>query len=133
MLSGSVGALQGAGWMKVRSESEVHAFAASTMESYGSELHRYLRSRIASSQDLGDLTQEVYLRLIRVQKPDEVLNPLAYLFGIAANVVSEFRLRERRERVVYDSDVMQAAAEAPVDSVCHDVVTSCSSRNQGWR
>jgi RNA polymerase sigma-70 factor (ECF subfamily) len=87
--------------------------AASTLHEHGAELRKFLRARLARPQDLDDVVQEVYLRLLRVKQQDKVLNPLAYLFGIAANVVSEFRLRERRSRLVYDSEVMQAAADAP--------------------
>lgn len=93
------------------------SLASRTLREHGADLRRYLRSRLARPQDLDDVVQEVYLRLLRVQQRDKVQNPLAYVFGIAANVVSEFRLRERRSRLVYDSDVMQAAADAPAAQV----------------
>lgn len=88
-------------------------FAVSTLRNHGDALQRFLRGRVAKSQDLADLVQEVYLRLLRVQNHESVLNPLAYVFGIAANVASEFNMRNRRDRTVYDSEAMQAAAEAP--------------------
>lgn len=89
------------------------ALASKTLREHGASLRRYLRARLARPQDLDDVVQEVYLRLLRVQQRDKVQNPLAYVFGIAANVVSEFRLREQRSRLVYDTEVMQAAADAP--------------------
>ncbi|MGV8942676.1 MAG: RNA polymerase sigma factor [Thermomonas sp.] len=88
-------------------------FAASTLSNHGDALQRFLRGRVTRSQDLADLVQEVYLRLLRVQNQESVQNPLAYVFGIAANVASEFNMRNRRERTVYDSEVMQHAADAP--------------------
>ncbi|MDN5782297.1 MAG: RNA polymerase sigma factor [Luteimonas sp.] len=94
---------------------QAREFAASTMHQHGEALQRFLRGRVARPQDLGDLVQEVYLRLLRVRKHDEVLNPLAYVYGIAANVASEFQMRERRDRTVYDSELMQTAADAPAE------------------
>lgn len=89
------------------------ALASRTLREHGADLRRFLRARLARPQDLDDVVQEVYLRLLRVQQRDKVQNPLAYVFGIAANVVSEFKLRERRSRLVYDTEMMQAAADAP--------------------
>lgn len=91
---------------------QAREFAAATLREHGEALQRYLRSRVYRPDDLGDLVQEVYLRLLRIRNHDEVLNPLAYVFGIAANVVSEFQMREHRERTVYDSELMQATADA---------------------
>ena len=88
-------------------------FAAATLRDHGEELRRFLRRRIARSQDLGDLVQEVYLRLLRINTSECARNPLAYVFGIAANVASEFNLRGRQQRTVYDSELMQATADDP--------------------
>ncbi len=87
-------------------------FAAATLRDHGEELRRFLRRRVVRSQDLADLVQEVYLRLLRINVSESVRDPLAYVFGIAANVASEFQMRERRSRTVYDSELMQTAADA---------------------
>lgn len=94
-------------------EPTAREFAAAILREHGAPLEHYLRARASRPQDLDDMVQEVYLRLLRVRHRDKVENPLAYVFGIAANVVSEFRLRERGSRMVFDSEVMQAAADAP--------------------
>ncbi|MEG1679712.1 MAG: sigma factor, partial [Stenotrophomonas sp.] len=73
-----------------------HDFAARAVHDYSTELHRYLRRRVNEAQDLGDLVQEVYLRLLRVQNIETVRNPLAYIYGIAAHVASEFNMRQRQ-------------------------------------
>jgi len=88
-------------------------FAARAVHDYSAELHRFLRRRVAEAQDLGDLVQEVYLRLLRVQNTETVRNPLAYIYGIAAHVASEFNMRQRQGRMVYDSTVVEAVAENP--------------------
>jgi RNA polymerase sigma-70 factor (ECF subfamily) len=58
-----------------------------------------------------DLAQEVYLRLLRVSSIETIRDPLAYVLGVAAHATSEFNLRKRRARVVFDSSVFEAALE----------------------
>ena len=94
-------------------EAIAQAFATRAVTNYSGELHRFLRRRVADAQDLGDLVQEVYLRLLRVQDIQSVRNPLAYLYGIAAHVASEFNMRQRQGRMLYDSTVVEAMAENP--------------------
>ena len=90
------------------------SFAASAFENYHQELHRYLRRRVARAQDLGDLMQEVYLRMVRIEKGELVRKPLAYLYGVASHVAAEFKIRAQNERIVFDSDAADAAAEDPL-------------------
>lgn len=94
-------------------DPDAKQFAANAIESYSAELHRFLRRRIAHAQDLGDLVQEVYLRLLRVHDVETVRNPLAYIYGIAAHVASEFNMRQRQGRMVYDSTVVESVSENP--------------------
>lgn len=89
------------------------AFAAKVVESYSAELQRFLRRRVYDAQDLGDLVQEVYLRLLRVQNIETVRNPLAYIYGIAGHVASEFNMRQRQGRMVFDSTVVESLTENP--------------------
>lgn len=67
--------------------------------------------RLRSSQQAQDLAQEAYLRLLRVERSELVHQPRAYLYRIAVNLVSEFRLRARRDPVTYDSETVDEAAE----------------------
>jgi RNA polymerase sigma-70 factor (ECF subfamily) len=53
-----------------------------------------------------DLTQEVFLRLLRYSQEVEVDNPQGYLFRIAANVANEWRERSR-VRKPHDSDWLE--------------------------
>ena len=85
--------------------------ADAAVETYHRELHRFLRRRVARSQDLGDLLQEVYLRIMRVEKAELVRKPLAYIYGIASHVVAEFRIRAQHEQVVFDSETTDAALD----------------------
>lgn len=79
-------------------------------EQYRAELRRFLRGR-AQAQTVNDLAQEVYLRILRFPPSDVVLQPQAYLYRVASNVVHDFNLRAQAERVIYDSEVAESLAE----------------------
>lgn len=55
--------------------------------------------------DVPDLAQEVYLRLLRVEKLDLVRNPRAYLYRVAINIADEWRLRCARLPTAPDDSV----------------------------
>lgn len=71
--------------------------------------------RLRSVQHAQDLAQEAYLRLLRIERAELVRKPRAYLYRIAVNLVSEFRLREQREPVTFDSQTFEDAAEQTSD------------------
>jgi RNA polymerase sigma-70 factor (ECF subfamily) len=104
---------------RVLKPSGQHSVAAKACEQYHAELHRFLMRRLQSSQHAQDLAQEAYLRLLRVERAELVRQPRAYLYRIAVNLILEFRLRARREPIVFDSDALAEAAEqiseAPAD------------------
>lgn len=60
---------------------------------YSGDLKRFLAKRRFIESDIKDVCQEVYLRLMRFERPEVIQNPRAYLFRIAANVAHDFRLR----------------------------------------
>lgn len=72
------------------------------------DLHRYLARRLRVPQDADDLTQEVYLRLLRVDDAKLVHKPLAYIYGIAAHVLADFRVQ-----VAHDEQHLVAPDELP--------------------
>jgi RNA polymerase sigma factor (sigma-70 family) len=49
-----------------------------------------LSSKIGNESDIDDLAQEVYLRLLRVPKPELVESPKAYVYRVAMNVAHEW-------------------------------------------
>ena len=92
--------------------------AVSACKTYTRELHRYLGRRLKNRQDADDLAQEVFARLLRVKNVELIRNPLAYILGIAAHVVREFRDHEQHQCVVFSSDIAEslgAVAEATSD------------------
>ncbi len=86
---------------------------AGAFAEYSAELHRYLARRIVRPEDADDLAQEVFLRLMRVEKPERVRKPVAYLFSVAAHLIREFKLRagKEQEHLTYDSDTAERAGE----------------------
>src|SRR4051812_42481242 len=66
-------------------------------------LHRYLRRELRHPQDVEDLAQEVYLRLLRFTAAESVRFPKAYVFRVAFNVLYEFKHRRRVGQVDFDS------------------------------
>jgi RNA polymerase sigma-70 factor (ECF subfamily) len=96
---------------RVSKTSDDPSAAGLASEQYYTELHRFLVRRLRGSQQAQDLAQEAYLRLLRVERGELVRQPRAYLYRIAVNLVSEFRLRARREPITYDSDTLAELAE----------------------
>ena len=57
-------------------------------------LLRFIGRRVPARVDIEDLAQETYLRLLRARDLGSVRNPQAYLLGVAAHIVSEWRDRQ---------------------------------------
>jgi RNA polymerase sigma-70 factor (ECF subfamily) len=91
---------------------KMHAarLAKSAFSEHSAVLRRFLASRVGHINDIDDLVQEVFTRLLRVRDTELVRDPLAYLFGIAANVAREFLQRRYQDSVLFDSE---AADRAP--------------------
>ena len=104
---------------RVLKPSREQSVAGSVCEQYHAELHRFLMRRLRSTHEAQDLAQEAYLRLLRVERAELVRQPRAYLYRIAVNLVTELRLRSRRDPITYDSEAFSEAAEtasaAPAD------------------
>jgi RNA polymerase sigma-19 factor, ECF subfamily len=79
---------------------------------YKRELHRYLVRRLQNPQDVDDLAQEVYMRLMRVDEKKLIREPLAFLYGIAAHVVADFWIGAEREH--------RGAGAEPLDDCIDD-------------
>lgn len=94
--------------------------AASVFETYQAKLHRFLLRRLRAGQDSSDLAQEVYLRLLRLEKSELVRQPQAYIYTIASHVTSQLRMRANREVVAFDSEAADEAAENPAAATSND-------------
>ncbi len=75
-------------------------------------LIQFLRSRLNSEADAREVAQEAYVRLLQLDKPEELSFLRAYLFKIASNLaIDHIRSRGRREQVTGE---MPAFFEFPV-------------------
>ena len=104
--------------------------AGFTYEKHGSYLRRYLMRRLHNAQDARDLAQEVWSRLLRIENPERVLEPVAYVRRAAANVLIEFRMRQAREPVTFDSETAESMAENPVHTSPDDLVERLSTQRE---
>jgi RNA polymerase sigma factor (sigma-70 family) len=78
-------------------------FLGQMVDSHKTRLRRYFAARLHNVADIGDLAQEVFLRLIRVERHERIRNPEAYLFTIASHVLAQHSLQAReRERECVD-------------------------------
>jgi len=84
-------------------------------EQYRPALHRFLVSRLRNAEDARDLAQETYLRFYQRTCAGAIRRPGGYLFRIAANLIYEFRLRNHRDCVTYDSEMVDTLSERTVD------------------
>lgn len=82
-----------------------------------------LRHRLGHSPDLEDLAQEVYLRLLRVNRPELIKDPRSYIYRVALNVAEEWRLRAPQAR--------SHSAEALAQLVSVDDPEESAARREG--
>lgn len=110
----------------------VTQLARSAFHKYAPALHRFLLRRIHRPQEIDDMAQEVFARLLRVESAEFVRKPASYLFGIAANVVREFRIRSEhdQERVTFDSHMMDHLAEHPFEPQADQMAERLSLQRQ---
>jgi RNA polymerase sigma factor (sigma-70 family) len=69
------------------------AFVTEIATQHGRKLRRYLAARLRNAEDVADLVQEVFLRLLRVERNESIRNPEAYVMTVAAHVLHQHTLR----------------------------------------
>jgi RNA polymerase sigma factor (sigma-70 family) len=69
------------------------AFVTDIATKHGRRLHRYLAARLRNAADASDLVQEVFLRLMRVERHESIRNPEAYVMTVAGHVLHQHTLR----------------------------------------
>src|SRR5438445_785108 len=99
-------------------------------EQYRAELHRFLVRRLHNAQDAQDLAQTVYLRYLQVSQHEPIRQPRAFLYRLASNLVYEFRLREGRSHVLFDSEVVDKRGDRSVDVWADELAEHLSTERQ---
>lgn len=80
---------------------------------YGKRLRRFLSLRLRNVHDVPDLAQEVFLRLLRVERHETIRNPEAYLFTVASHVIHQHTLRRASEPISVEITEALAELQAP--------------------
>ena len=101
--------------MKLR---ENQALVADLAKQHGERLRRFLAHRLRSSlvKDVPDLMQEVFLRLLRVQRLESIRSSEAYLFTIAFHVMHQHLLRHSAAPEALDIGTLIESMEASPES-----------------
>ncbi len=69
-------------------------FVSQLVELYGPSLERYLARKLEYPADAAEVAQEAFLRMYRLQHPEQLDNARAFLFQIASNLAID-QLRRR--------------------------------------
>lgn len=99
-----------------RQNSSNGSLAGRVFECYRRQLHRFLVRRIRNPQDVDDLAQTVYERLMKIDDERPIQKPLAYIYTVASHVLADHRRQvaaHRGEYVIFDSDFVDELAEEP--------------------
>src|SRR6267154_2269282 len=88
-------------------------------------LVKFLARRTTTPADAQDLAQEVYLRLLRVERLALIRQPRSYLLRIAANLLHEWRLKARQAKV-HETQALEFLPSA--DDPEADVASSLRAR-----
>src|ERR1700722_15408715 len=99
-------------------------FVATIAARYGQRLRRFLAVRLRNADDVPDLAQEVFLRLLRVEGYESIRTPEAYLFTIASHVIHQHAVRRSSESVSVEiaevfSELRTSASDEPPDQAAH--------------
>ncbi len=99
-------------------------FVAAIAARYGSRLRRFLAVRLSNADDVPDLAQEVFLRLLRVEGYESIRSPEAYLFTIASHVIHQHAVRRTSELVSIDiaevfPELRIPASDDPPEQAAH--------------
>lgn len=74
--------------------SDKKAFVAEIEKQHGQRLRRFLASRLRTgTADVPDLVQEVFLRLLRIDRHETIRSSEAYLFTVAFHVLHQHLMR----------------------------------------
>lgn len=83
---------------------------------YSDRLKRHLSRRIHRRQDVEDLTQQVYLKLLRAGSAMQVEIPLRFVYAVASKVVADHWASIYRDTEHFPS-------AGPVQEVCANVAS----------
>jgi RNA polymerase sigma-70 factor (ECF subfamily) len=97
-------------------DDKAQAFVTDIATQHGRKLRRYLAARLRNAADVPDLVQEVFLRLMRVERHESIRNPEAYVMTVAGHVLHQHALRLARAPVSMSAIDVLVDLETTIDS-----------------
>ena len=95
--------------------SDKDKFIAELVSKHGGPLEKYLARKLDNREDAAELAQEAYMRLHRLEQPENLDNARAFLFQVATNLaVDQLRRRQLHFRFL-KVEKGQAVEGEPVD------------------
>ena len=94
---------------------EVDCTTDEIFQRYNEVLLRYISHHIECQEDVPEIAQEVYLRLIKIKEKGPIRHPQAFLFKIARNLLRD-RIRRKAARASnrhVSMDVMELVSPSP--------------------
>ena len=83
------------------------------ISSYGTSLQRFLTRKLSSPEDAADVAQDAYLRLYRLDHPEQLDNARAFLFQVASNMaIDQLRRQTLHNRYLRSEQSIAAGNEA---------------------
>lgn len=95
--------------------SDKDKFIADLVSKHGGPLEKYLARKLDNREDAAELAQEAYMRLHRLDQPENLDNARAFLFQVATNLaVDQLRRRQLHFRFL-KFEKSQAVEGEPAD------------------
>ncbi len=111
-------------------EKNAQTLIEGLVATHGEQLRRFLLSRVRNITDVSDLTQEVYLRMLRVSNVESVRSPEAYLFTVAQHVVQQHTLKVAALPSSELEDVLNTRGSMQSDPALEFVAEQCLHKLQ---
>ena len=100
--------------MDPRARNRLLAGWFKSFKKYRSLLRRYIVTHSPLAEDeIDDVAQEVFLRLLRYGKTEEIVDPQSYLLRMATNIANEWKMRARYRRP-HDASWLEEIQAPPV-------------------
>src|ERR1700722_1822344 len=110
---------------------DAQALIEGLVATHGDQLRRFLLARVRNISDVPDITQEVYLRMLRVPNVESIRSPEAYLFTVAQHLLQQHTLKMAALPSAELAQVLNTqSAAAHADPAQELVATQCLDRLQ---
>jgi RNA polymerase sigma-70 factor (ECF subfamily) len=100
-------------------EDKKAQFLAELAEKYGATLERFLARKLDNQADAAEIAQETFIRVYRLENPEDLDNVRAFLFQVASNLAVDqlrrrtlhFRFLKAESRELGEGDLMEGSAD----------------------